>query len=150
MIRPRIKAAPRTDPTTMPAIWPPDRPFLEVAADLGVAVGEPVDVGSESGGMDVVLGRRTFTHRCSTFEFTQHESVEFAELVAQKAQSPCKLESYPQSLGSFSCAPMQDGFSDSGGREHTVKSDLILLIALGPVVPHNSGLDDISCSLIAY
>ena len=103
MIAARIKAAPKTDPTTIPAIAPPDRPLLRPAAAAAEAVGEFVaDVEGNSGGIDVVVGRRTFSQRFSTSELTQQESVELGELEAQKEQRPCRLESYPQSLGSFS------------------------------------------------
>ena len=99
--------------------------------------------------MDVVVGRWTFTHRCSTLEFTQQESVALGELAAQNEQRPSKFAWNPQSFGSF-CAPvMQDPLRELAGRAQFVKSALIWLKAFSPELPHNSGLAVISCSLIA-
>lgn len=80
----------------MPAMAPPDKPDPELAAaapaPVDVALGATVVVDVNRGGIDVVVGSRTFWQRDSTSALTQHESVELGELVAQKAQSPCKLD----------------------------------------------------------
>lgn len=91
MRRARRRKAPRIDPTTIPAIWPPDKPgtwpALVVAPDEveldGVA--EEVLVLVKSGCSDevAVIARTTPEHRISVLEKTQHESVAFGELAAQ-------------------------------------------------------------------
>jgi hypothetical protein len=88
----RIKAAPRIDPRTIPAIAPPDNPDPDCppAAALLVAEGPPVLDGNR-GGIETVVGRSTPTQRCSTFAVTQQESVEFAVLAPQNMHSPRRL-----------------------------------------------------------
>ena len=88
--RPRSKAIPKTEPTTIPAICPPDNPALWEGTgllegpELALAVGK-------SGGIDEVVGSLTPGHRDVTLEAEQQESVAFGELAAQWAQSPGRL-----------------------------------------------------------
>lgn len=85
-IRPIHKAAPKTDPTTMPAICPPDKE-LEVPAAAVVVLdadgeAEEVEEGN-NGGTENIDGMVTPSHRLVTCEATQQESVAFGELSAQ-------------------------------------------------------------------
>lgn len=147
----RIRAAPTSDPTTIPAMAPPESPDPDrapPAAGLPVPDGAGEDVGN-TGGMETVVGRSTPMQRLSTFELTQHELVEFTELSAQYEHSPCKLPEKPHSLASFCTALIQLPLSASAGFEHRVKSERISGMALRPGVPHRSGRDTIDCSLIA-
>lgn len=64
-------------------------------------------------------------HRVSAWEFMQQESVEFGELAAQNAHKPVRLESNPQSLGSFSAPVIHIPESESAGSAQLVKSALI-------------------------
>lgn len=119
----RMSAAPMIDPTTMPAIAPPERPARPLAGeeegdDDGDSVGN-------TGGMETVVGRSTSVQRVSAFALTQQESVSFNVLPLQKAHSPIKLFSNPHSLGSLLDASMQRPLRASVGFEHRVKSDLI-------------------------
>ena len=93
LMSPRRRAAPRREPTTIPAVAPPDSPELAPPAPAAVVdpVGAAVVVVVNRGGIVVVVGSLTPTQRDSTSEFTQHESVEFGELAEQKAQRPAKL-----------------------------------------------------------
>ena len=83
-----ISKAPKTDPTAIPAIAPPDKPWW--AEDLPAAAAEEpvadevllVEEGKR-GGIEEVIGRVTPEHRVVTFEPTQQESVAFGELAAQ-------------------------------------------------------------------
>lgn len=89
----RIKAAPRIEPRTMPAMAPPESPdpdWPAPAPALPVAEGAPV-LDGKSGGIETVVGRSTLAHRCSTFAVTQQELVEFKVLSAQYEQSPLRL-----------------------------------------------------------
>ena len=88
------------EPTTMPAIWPPERPnpLLEPVAPIvefvpvAVADAEAEDVEEgKRGGIETVEGWGMPVHRLLTLESTQQESVAFGELVAQNAQSPCRF-----------------------------------------------------------
>ena len=83
------KAAPRMEPITIPAIWPPDKRWpvgaLPVAAPE-VLVGDDVELDVEEGnrvGIEVTVGRVTPTQRLLTLDPLQHESVAFGELAAQ-------------------------------------------------------------------
>ena len=96
------RRAPRTDPTTIPAICPPDRPpLLCVGLDVAeldaalplveavvfavvvaVAVVFAVDV-TVSVGIAVNTGNLTFWHRLSAFDSRQQESVLFSLLERQ-------------------------------------------------------------------
>jgi hypothetical protein len=80
----RIRAAPRMEPRTMPAMAPPESPdpdWLLPAPAPPVAEGTPEDVlEGKSGCIDRVVGRVTPTQRLSTLEVTQHESVELTVL----------------------------------------------------------------------
>lgn len=88
----RSNAAPTTEPTTMPAIAPPERWWPELpAAAPAVAVGRGEDVG-KTGGIDDVSGSRTPSQRFSTSAATQQESVAFAELWPQKEHRPGRLD----------------------------------------------------------
>ena len=76
---------PITEPTTIPAIWPRDRPLSAAAVVLvaeAVPPAEDVEVGNR-GGMEENVGRVTPSHRFVTLELMQQESVAFGELDAQ-------------------------------------------------------------------
>jgi hypothetical protein len=91
----RMSAAPTRDPTTMPAIAPPERPVPEFPAPApapAVWVGAEEEVEVKSGGIDVVVGSSTPSHRVSTLALTQQESVALGELEAQKEQRPGRLD----------------------------------------------------------
>ena len=79
-----MRAAPTTEPTTIPAIAPPERPLLPPVpvADDDDGLGLDVEEGNK-GGRDVVDGRVTPGHILLTLDAAQHESVEFGELDAQ-------------------------------------------------------------------
>jgi hypothetical protein len=146
-----INAAPTSDPMTIPAMAPPERPEPPPgAAAPAVALGDEDEVlEGNTGGIETVVGRSTPTQRASTFALTQQESVELTVLVEQKRHSPCKLPWYPHSLGSFSVASMQLLLSELAGFEQRAKSERISGTALLPGVPHRSGLDTMTCSLMA-
>ena len=88
-------APPMTEPTTIPAIWPPDKPLWFVVGlvplpapapavlEVGAPVLEDVDEGKSDGIVDVEIGSVTPEQRVVTFDPRQHESVAFGELVAQ-------------------------------------------------------------------
>lgn len=68
-IRPMIKAAPASDPITIPAIAPPESPLSPLPPlelDVGVLVALEVEVGSEI--VDVIEGSTTPAHRESASE----------------------------------------------------------------------------------
>jgi hypothetical protein len=89
----RISAAPTSEPTTIPAIAPPERPDPDLAPPAPeVEVGAADVLDGNNGGIDVVVGRWMPWQRCSTLALTQHESVALGELEAQKEQRPCKLD----------------------------------------------------------
>ena len=85
-----MSAAPRRDPTTIPAIEPPESP-ADVPIGAAEAVLEEVLEGN-SGAIDVVVGRCTSAHRDSTPALTQHESVALGELEPQYEHSPWRLD----------------------------------------------------------
>lgn len=136
MTAPRIRAAPTSDPITMPAMAPPESPDPDPALPLPDGVGDEVPVG-KTGGIETVVGSLRPEHRASTLALTQQESVELTVLSPQNMQSPCKLPWYPHSLGSFCTAAMQPPLSASDGLEQRAKSDLISAMALFPAVPHS-------------
>jgi hypothetical protein len=107
MMKPSRAAAPTIAPMTMPAMAPPDRPEGPAAAALVDPVGAAVAVVVKSGGIVVVVGSCTPTQRASTLELTQHESVEFWELVEQNAHRPGRFVEKPHSSGSLSTAGIQ-------------------------------------------
>ena len=76
-----------TDPTTIPAIAPPDRPSFWPIPPVGEGVVVAVCDGN-SGGIEDVGGNLIPSHRVVTFEATQHESVAFGELAAHSEQRP--------------------------------------------------------------
>lgn len=89
--KPINTAAPRTEPTTIPAIWPPDKELdVPVAAAVVLdADGEAEDVEEgNNGGTENIGGMVTPSHRPVTFEATQQESVAFGELSAQYPHRP--------------------------------------------------------------
>jgi hypothetical protein len=92
----RIRAAPKREPTTTPAMAPPERPEPDLAepavAPVEVALGAGAVLDGCQGAMDVVVGRWTPTQRDSTFALMQHESVELGELAPQKAQRPGRFD----------------------------------------------------------
>lgn len=107
MSRPRNNAAPMTVPTTMPAIWPPDRPLISLTPgsapfkdDDDVGVVELV-VEEKSGCTEVKVGRRTLAHREPELDVTQHESVALTELELQYVHMPLRFDWKPQSTPSF-------------------------------------------------
>jgi len=124
-----MRAAPMSDPITIPAMAPPDSPVSVLAPPVpapAVEVGDPDAVlDGKSGGMETVVGRVTPTHRASTLALTQHVSVELAVLPAQKPQSPWRLPWYPHSSGSFFTASMHVVLSASAGLEQRAKSERI-------------------------
>lgn len=154
---PRITAAPRTEPTTIPAISPPVNPALcdllvvSVGLDVGEVVGVDVEDEENRGAMDDVAmtGKTTPEHLVSVFEKTQQESVAFGELDAQYPQSPLILSAKPQLVGSFVTPSMQVPVSELAGRAQFVKSARICVNAFGPAEPHTS-LAVMSSSLSAY
>ena len=98
--RPINNAAPTTEPITIPAIAPFDRPepcwllmpAAPLLADAGgvlvdVDVDDDVDDGKR-GGIDVKDGSVTPEHLLFTLAPSQQESVAFGELEAQKPQRP--------------------------------------------------------------
>ena len=111
-------ANPATEPITMPAIWPPDKP-LSVSFPASVPV---VYMGIK----DVVgVGRSTPSHRLEAFAFTQQESVELTVLDAQNPHKPMRFDRKPHSLGSLSAADMQDPVREPSGPVQTAKSERI-------------------------
>jgi hypothetical protein len=91
MTNARMSAAPRRDPTTIPAIEPPESPADVPVADVPVGAAEEVLEGN-SGAIDVVVGRCTSVHRDSTLALMQHESVALGELEPQYEHSPWRLD----------------------------------------------------------
>lgn len=73
----------------MPAIWPPVNPRWDAAAVaagslvalLASPVVKVVTIGVRAD--DAIIGKATFSHRCSESENTQHESVALGELDEQ-------------------------------------------------------------------
>lgn len=110
----------------MPAIAPRDKPLRpdpSRAAAAGEPVGElPSVEEGKSGGIEDVMGNSTSTQRLVALEPTQHESVAFGELAAQKLHKPCRLVEKPQSLGSFSAPVTHLALSESLGKAQVVKS----------------------------
>lgn len=149
MINPSRRAAPSRDPITMPAIAPPDNLEPAPPAPAADPVGVAVAVVVKRGGIVVVVGSFTPTQRASTSEFTQQESVAFWELVAQKAQRPGRLDEKPHSSGSLSTAGVHLPVNALAECWQRSESDRIWSFALLPGVPQKSGVDIISCSLIA-
>lgn len=147
------RAAPISDPITIPAIAPPESPCFELCppdAPPAVEVGEADEVlVGKTGGMEMVVGRSTFWQRASTLALTQHVSVELVVLPAQNKHSPSRLFWKPHSVGSFFTASMQVVLRASAGLEQRAKSERIWGTALLPGVPQSSGLDIITCSLMA-
>lgn len=146
-----MTAAPTSDPMTIPAMAPPERPESPPPDPApAVELGEEDEVlEGNTGGIETVVGRSIPTQRDSTFALTQQESVELTVLVEQKRQSPCRLPLYPHSLGSFSVASIQLLLRELAGLEQRAKSERISGTALLPGVPHRSGLDTMTCSLMA-
>lgn len=66
IMRPMIKAAPASDPITIPAIAPPESPLPPLELEDGVLVALEVEVGSEI--VDVTEGSTTPAHRESASE----------------------------------------------------------------------------------
>ena len=124
-------SAPRTDPTTIPAICPAVRPCPLVPFGEAVLVG----IGN-TGGIDVVMARWTLAHRCSVWENRQQASVLLGELAAQYVHRPPKLLENPQLSGSFSAPWIHDCDSEPWGRAQFVKSARISETAFDPLVPH--------------
>lgn len=80
--------APTTEPTTMPAICPPDKPS-PLDESCPAAAGDPVADGvlpvedGKRGGIEDEGGKVTPVQRFVTSDPTQQESVAFGELAAQ-------------------------------------------------------------------
>lgn len=146
-----------TDPTTIPAIWPPDNPLLLLdAAGAGALVVAFVDEGwaldkvvVNRGGMVVKEGRVTPTQRPVAFEPMQQLSVAFGELDAQNEQSAGKFVLKPQLSGSFCSPEIQSPLNESAGRAQTVKSALIWSRKLLLGLLHSLGFVAMSSSLVA-
>lgn len=119
---------PMTDPTTIPAMAPPLRPWdLEAAAPaLALLVGEEVGLAVEESRPDIVekTGRVTSWHRPWALEVKQQESVPFSVLDRQKLQRLIKLSPNPQLLGSFVSPEMQLPLIELAGKAQLVKSAL--------------------------
>lgn len=88
----RRTKAPSKDPITIPAIAPPESPFLLFVFGDAVEEGDLVAVEDgpdeddvKRGCMDEVatIGRTTLSHRDVVLEKMQQESVAFGELAAQ-------------------------------------------------------------------
>ena len=128
-----------------------ERAVVEAVVDgATVELGDPDEVlEGNTGGIETVVGRSTPTQRDSTFALTQQESVELTVLEPQKRHNPWRLPWYPHSSGSLLVASMQLLLSELAGLEQRAKSERISGTALLPGVPHRSGLDTITCSLIA-
>ena len=96
-------ATPTTEPITIPAIAPPDKPCLE----------SPVAEGKGVRGGRVAVGIGTPSQRLVALDFVQQLSVPFA----QKVQRPIVFVPKPQLPGSFAAPLTQsperasDGFS---------------------------------------
>lgn len=96
-------AAPATAPITIPAIAPPDKPWL----------GLPVAEGDGVRGGRVTVGTATPSQRLVALDFVQQLSVP----LAQKVQRPMVFVAKPQLSGSFAAPLIQsperalDGFS---------------------------------------
>jgi hypothetical protein len=71
-----IRAAPMSDPITMPAMAPPEIPEPESRSPdpaPAVELGDPDEVlEGNTGGIETVVGRSTPTQRDSTFALTQN------------------------------------------------------------------------------
>ncbi len=93
-----------TEPITIPAICPRDKPPEEPVAASAVldaeGTAEEVDDGN-NGGTENIGGTVTPSHRVLTSEVTQHESVALGELAAQYPHKPGRLVEKPQSTCSF-------------------------------------------------
>ncbi len=84
--RAKSSAAATTEPMTIPAIAPLDRPLLLACAGAPVAddVGPPLDVAvGNRVGLSENCGKTTSRQRPVAFDPMQHESVAFSELVRQ-------------------------------------------------------------------
>jgi len=97
MIRASRSSAPRMDPTTMPAIWPPLKPLFVEAAAVGVLVPDDVPlivivVTIACNDDDAITGSATSSHLVVVFENTQHESVAFGELAPQYEHKDPRFE----------------------------------------------------------
>ncbi len=129
--KPISTAAPRMEPTTIPAICPPDSPLLFceaplVALEVLVAEGEVLDVAEgNNGGIENMAGKVTPLHLPVTFDVTQHESVALGELDAQYRHRPGRFEEKPHSSDSFWSPVMHSTLSELLGSAQLVKSALI-------------------------
>lgn len=105
MMAAKSSNAPKMDPTTIPAIWPPLKPLLlppeECPAPVvGLPVADAVMVtGCKDA--DAIIGSVTPSHRVVVLEKTQHESVAFGELAEQYEHRPERLSVKPQLSGWF-------------------------------------------------
>jgi hypothetical protein len=80
---------------TIPAMAPPESPDPDgpepvAAPPVPEGIFDEVPVGN-TGGIETVVGSLSPSQRRSTLALTQQESVEFAVLLAQYMQSPCRL-----------------------------------------------------------
>lgn len=115
-------AAATTEPITIPAIAPPDKPLFEV---LSSAAAEVVTIGCR---VTVAAGIETPSQREVALALTQHVSVELGELEAQYVQRPIVFVEKPQFLSSLSDPLIQLPLRESDGDEQTVKSARICFI----------------------
>ena len=78
------------EPTTIPAICPPDKePEEPVAAPAVLVAADEAEVeDGNNGGTENIGGTVTLSHRAVTSEATQQESVAFGELAAQYPHNP--------------------------------------------------------------
>lgn len=115
-------AAATTEPITIPAIAPPDKPLFEVSAS---AAAEVVTIGWR---VTVAAGIETPSQREVALALTQHVSVELGELEAQYVQRPIVLDEKPQFFDSLSDPLTQLPLRELDGDEQTVKSARICFI----------------------
>lgn len=103
MIKASSSSAPRIEPTTIPAIWPPLSPLFVAAAAVGVLVPDAppvvmvVTIGCNDD--DAITGSATSAHLSVVLEKTQHESVALGELAPQYEHSDPRFGPYPHSSG---------------------------------------------------
>lgn len=117
-------AAATTEPITIPAIAPPDKPLFEVLA-AAAAAAVVVTIGCK---VTVAAGIETPSQREVALALTQQVSVELGELEAQYVQRPIVLDEKPQFFDSLSDPLIQLPLRESDGDEQTVKSARICFI----------------------
>lgn len=140
------------EPTTIPAMAPPDRPpfFPATGTALDVELDPGVVPFVNMLPIGVVIGNLTPVHRVSVLEYRQHESVALGEVAEQYEQRLGRLPAKPQLSGSFCTPRIHPPERESAGSAQLVKSARICVMALRLVEPHRSGVEAICSSLVAY